>query len=419
MLQYPDMLQYCQPLIATFWPLAFLIPENLSCPLPVFTLPIGIPLPQTPLLAIVEPSTNLVATGQQPAHRRIFEGLRSQILTGKFVPGTQLPGARDLATAWQTSTFTIHTALQSLAREGWIDRRPNAGTYIADPRNRFLCAGIYQGGNITLDTNTSFARNLHFSLLNQLDRSGKKTQVFIDSRPKDKQDKILPGLDEALQQRRIQCVIAPSTNPFDQRYPARLPVPTSFLGNPFSPNRVEFDLKNLFRESLRRLTSQGCRSVGLISQVSWNRDEKDDELGFYSIFRDVLKETSLVTRKEWVRCPAKHFPDFEFLGYREFKALWNLRHKPDGIIVYSDTAARGVITAILETGIHVVPRQMKFVFHRNAHVRLLCPFPVTWAISDEDKVAQTLIQLIQRQFNGEKNSPVLLPYTFKAGPAKS
>jgi DNA-binding LacI/PurR family transcriptional regulator len=228
----------------------------------------------------------------------------------------------------------------------------------------------------------------------------------------------LPDLAEAILQRHIQCVIAPSVKRFDERYLARLSIPTAFLSNSFSPNRVNFDTENLFRGALQRLAAQGCRSVGLISHIAWSKDEKDDEHNFYRLFRQTLEETGLVTRKEWIRCPAKHFPDFELVGYREFKALWDLRHKPDGIIVYSDTSARGVITAVLETGIRVVPRKMKFVFHRNAHVRLLCPFPVTWAILDEDSVAQALIRLIQKQFNGEKNSPVLLPYTFKADQAQ-
>ena len=361
----------------------------------------------------MESSTELVTKGQQPAHRRIFEGLRSQILTGKFVPGTQLPGTRELAVTWQTSIFTIHTALQALAKEGWIDRRPNAGTYIADPRNRFLCVGVYHGGDITLDTNTAFSRNLHFSLLNQLDQLGKKTQVFIDSRPEHTQDKILPDLAEAIQQRRIQCVIAPSVNRFDERYLARLPLPTAFLANLFSPNRVEFDLKNFFQGSVQRLAAEGCRSVGLMSNLDLPKDEKDFNNNFYRCFRQALAEAGLVTREEWLRYPAIYTNDFEAYGYHEFKDFWNLRTKPDGLIVYPDSAARGVITAVLEIGIRVVPPEIKFVFHRNAQARLLCPIPVTWAISDENEVAQSMIELIQRQFNGEKNSPILLPYVFK------
>jgi DNA-binding LacI/PurR family transcriptional regulator len=88
------------------------------------------------------------------------------------------------------------------------------------------------------------------------------------------------------------------------------------------------------------------------------------------------------------------------------------------LVVFPDTTARGVITAALEVGIRVVPRKMKFVFHRNVHVRVLCPFPVTWAVSDEDEGARELISLIQKQFKGEEISPLIIPYKFRvSGPA--
>jgi hypothetical protein len=64
-----------------------------------------------------------------------------------------------------------------------------------------------------------------------------------------------------------------------------------------------------------------------------------------------------------------------------------------------------------------VPGKMKFIFHRNAHMDLLCPFPATWAISSEDVFAQGLINLIEQQFKGEKVSPVLIPYQFTDGEA--
>ena len=95
--------------------------------------------------------------------------------------------------------------------------------------------------------------------------------------------------------------------------------------------------------------------------------------------------------------------------------MLRLREKPDGIIVLPDMVAIGVVIAVLELGRQMARKPMKFVFHRNAHIRLLCPFPVTWAISDEDVLAQGLIRMLQRQFDGKKVSPSRLPYIFKQG----
>jgi DNA-binding LacI/PurR family transcriptional regulator len=361
----------------------------------------------------VEPgSTDLVAKGQQPAHRRIFEGLRRQILAGKFAPGTQLPGTRELAVAWQSSMSTAHTALQALTREGWVDRRPNAGTYIADPKKRFLCAGIYQDRDIGSNKQTPFSRNLHFSLLRQVQLLKKDTQVFIDERPDEEQGTILPSLAKAMLHRRIQCLVVPSSTKVSGPALARLALPTAFLGSPFSPNRVAFDTPGFLRESVRSLKAQGCRSIGLISDI---RQLHGDAIfgTFYPAFQRAVQEEGLITKDEWILSPSYLVLDGEDYGYQVFKSLWKLRQKPDGLIVYSDMVVRGVILAILELGIRRITRQTKFVFHRNAHLRFICPFPVTWATSDEDAVARELVHLILKQFKGEETSPVLLPYTFE------
>jgi hypothetical protein len=44
--------------------------------------------------------------------------------------------------------------------------------------------------------------------------------------------------------------------------------------------------------------------------------------------------------------------------------------------------------------------------------------PATWAISDESQMATELIRMIQKQFDGEKISPMLIPHSFKSDPGK-
>ena len=47
---------------------------------------------------------------------------------------------------------------------------------------------------------------------------------------------------------------------------------------------------------------------------------------------------------------------------------------------------------------------------------ILCPFPALWAISDEEKVADALIDLVHRQHEGKKIFPVLLAVRFPDDP---
>jgi DNA-binding LacI/PurR family transcriptional regulator len=83
------------------------------------------------------------------------------------------------------------------------------------------------------------------------------------------------------------------------------------------------------------------------------------------------------------------------------------------LIVYPDVLVRGVITAILELGIEVATPNMKFIFHRNAHIAQFCPFAVTWVVSDEDAWAEALIRVVEKQFDGEKISPVRIPFSLE------
>jgi DNA-binding transcriptional regulator YhcF (GntR family) len=348
---------------------------------------------------------------QQPAYRLIANGLRDQILSGKLLPGAKLPSERELLTTSQASIFTIHTALRVLIKEGWVETIRGRGNYVAQPKDRFVCAGIYHGEDICSEKQTAFIRRVHVALLERFRRSKKDTLVFIDTRSRKKQGTILPALEEAIVNRRIQCLIFPVANEFNFSSLNRLPLPIATLTYT-SKKKVDFDQENLFREGVRRLASEGCRSVSLLSSVhrgDWLTDEP------YRLFKRAARDEGLITHEKWMPRPAGPLSnlELEFHGYTQFKKMWKLRDKPDGLLVWPDTVARGVVTGVLETGLNSVIQQMKFVFHRNAHLGFICPFPVTWAISDEDKLAEGLIQLIQKQFEGGRASPMLFPYEFK------
>jgi DNA-binding LacI/PurR family transcriptional regulator len=364
----------------------------------------------------VEPLT--YANLKTPAYQRIAKSLRNQILTGELIPGQKIPSNGELMEAWNSSTFTVHTAVQTLIKEGWIEAVRGTGTYVAHFQNRFRCAGIYHGIDIFSTEQASFSRVLHRSLLEQLHALGKDTLVFLDSRPRDQHKKILPSLNEAILHRRIQCLIAPTLNQFDSHNLSRLNLPTAFVASELSPCRLDFDRVSLIRDSVRNLARQGCRSIGIISNIVTPDDENSLWGDFYPSFRRAVQSEGLVTQPDWIREPRQQSGDLERHGYEEFKKIWALPSRPDGLIVYPDHVARGAIMGILDSGRQTVTQHMKFIFHRNSQFGFLCPVPATWAISDEAQLATELIRMIQKQFDGEKISPVLIPHSFKGDPGE-
>ena len=357
----------------------------------------------------MKPATDKPHFRKRPLYREIASTIRSQISAGTLAPGTRLPSTVDLAKEWESNYFTVHTALSCLVKEGFLARLHGRGTYVADFKSRFTCAGIYYGEDIWLNEESAFYRSLHSALQSRFARLDKKTLIFVDSRPPHKQKKALPSLAEAVRQREIQCLICPLHNKWEFPALSNFSLPTAFFTGE-TPNRVLYQPQLFIEEGLRRLAAQGCHSVGLISNIS--PDENEVGRPFYESFYQGSKAEGMIIRKNWIYAPPASTPQIAEYGYDSFRKLWSLPEKPEGLIVCYDSVMRGVITAILEARVRV-PEQLKIVSHRNSHVNLLCPFPVTWGATSEDFIAEAMIRQIELQFKGEKTAPIPVPFTFE------
>ncbi|MGH9735821.1 MAG: GntR family transcriptional regulator [Candidatus Acidiferrales bacterium] len=73
----------------------------------------------------------------EPAYRRIQISIRKRIETGKLRPGDVVESERELAKLHKVSLMTARHALADLAREGLVERRHGAGTFVAPPKIHF------------------------------------------------------------------------------------------------------------------------------------------------------------------------------------------------------------------------------------------------------------------------------------------
>jgi GntR family transcriptional regulator len=73
----------------------------------------------------------------EPAYRRIQNTIRKRIETGKLSPGDVVESERELAKLHKVSLMTARHALADLAREGLVERRHGAGTFVAPPKIHF------------------------------------------------------------------------------------------------------------------------------------------------------------------------------------------------------------------------------------------------------------------------------------------
>jgi GntR family transcriptional regulator len=72
-----------------------------------------------------------------PAYKRIQRVIQERIDAGHLTPGDAVPSERELARTHQVSLMTARHALAGLEREGLVERRRGAGTFVAPPKIHF------------------------------------------------------------------------------------------------------------------------------------------------------------------------------------------------------------------------------------------------------------------------------------------
>lgn len=357
---------------------------------------------------------------REVAHRLITDRIREQILTGKLASGTELPSTADLAARWKTSVSTVHIALKNLVKEGLLGRYHGSGTFVLERAFTLKQVGIYfDSSEVWTNEERIFYRVLLGFLESKLEKIGCEVKVYVDRRPQHMQKQALPELVKDIESQRIQGLLLALNNGYNTSALLKLPIASSILSDLVGiSNKVGLEKKQYFNEVLTRFYAQGYRSVALISHLpSQDRNNKRDEYRFFGEdFRQEVTACKMTTRDEWIRLPVQAIVNHTLYGYEQLHALWSLSERPDAIIVYPDMVVRGVITAALELGLHKSNKVM-FCFHNNAHINTICPFEALWVVTDEEKIAEAMIEQVRAQIAGTKVSPIRVPLEFKFAPS--
>src|ERR1700761_262855 len=82
-------------------------------------------------------SVTMAHRSDEPAYRKIQNAIRRRIDSGQLKPGNVVPSERELARIHSVSLMTARHALTELARDGIVERRHGAGTFVAPPKVHF------------------------------------------------------------------------------------------------------------------------------------------------------------------------------------------------------------------------------------------------------------------------------------------
>lgn len=69
-----------------------------------------------------------------PLYQQLKAAIEDRILSGEWLPGTQVPSERELCEQYQISRITVRQALAALVMEGRLVRTQGRGTFVASPR---------------------------------------------------------------------------------------------------------------------------------------------------------------------------------------------------------------------------------------------------------------------------------------------
>ena len=72
-----------------------------------------------------------------PVYKRIQDSIRTRIEAAELHPGDPVASERELARLHKVSLMTARHALAGLEREGLVERRRGAGTFVAQPKIHF------------------------------------------------------------------------------------------------------------------------------------------------------------------------------------------------------------------------------------------------------------------------------------------
>ena len=120
----------------------------------------------------------------------------------------------------------------------------------------------------------------------------------------------------------------------------------------------------------------------------------------------------MTVRDEWIRNPTERglpAAEVERFGYESFNSIWRNRGRPDGLVVFTDIAARGVLVAASQQQA-LMPDELSLVLHRNAEVGLFCPYPAAYMDARTAPVAEGLLDILERQLRGENAPPGVMKY---------
>jgi len=266
---------------------------------------------------------------------------------------------------------------------------------------------LYSGEDPKRLSTTMFYMNLFWRLITLGRERGIEMVPFIDTRPIDQRVIRPPELENTLEEMHLDGVIGIlfyySMTAWMTE--AKLPFSGMFSGPGSDKGHVQLDMLGMVSTALRRFSELGCHSVGIMYPSN------AQQTSVLEFAEREAKALNLELKYEWMLFSRQ---SREITGYNYFSSLWNLKEKPDGLLIYPDETARGVVSAIVEKKIRV-PEELKLVIHRNAESPFFVPFCCDFIENSVNPLAQALFEDLENLWAGRPQKLISVPFNLVKG----
>ena len=347
---------------------------------------------------------------------QVREHVRGLILSGALPPGQRLPTTAALAMQLGSHAPAVHHALRDLVAEGLLDRRRALGTFVCIPKPTLTAVAIYELADSLASQESGLHRVLIAELQRQLTAEGINVMVQVDPRRGEALSEPWEPLDRLSRSGRVGASIILSPTHTSLTWMGALPRVAAFTDSVQFAGRVSIDYGQMAEISLRALAAQGCRSVGLInsmrSKAAPDGGRSPQEVAFFNHFIDTAADYGLEVHNDWMITSGAAevlAGQFKAFGHKSFRALWKLKSRPEGLIVFPDSSVSGVLMAMAELGVKA-PDDLRLAYHRNEQMTIFNPSPATEAILSEREIATALIAQARRLSRDEPCEPVMVGF---------
>ncbi len=323
----------------------------------------------------------------------VAEVLRREV-TERHAGGDRLESIADLAARLGTSKNTVLAALNALACEGLVDRRPGCGVFVRErPADRNV-VGILVEHDILHPRCSVFWTQLVRELRMYLAAREFTTRLYLGEAPfgEPAPERVSSAhFLEDLADGRLGAVLLVCTRMSPPLRTALAAAGVPVVGDtPEVPHRVLIRPNAMVREGVAQLAAQGCRRIAL---MTWNT------AGLVDAFRRAMEAAGLPVDPAWVR--EDLLPESGGAGWEEFREIWFAREtRPDGLLIMDDILGRDALAAIRELGIDV-PGRLRIVAHATRGAEIPWPDSVVLLERDPAEAAAamgaTTVRLLSRR----------------------